>query len=946
MGVITRGIAQNILSNGRLDATDGLVGLIPNTNLSPIYFVDDSSTASSIQTNENFKIAGGTNITTSISGDTLTINFNGSIPVSGTDFDPVGTDNSTNVTLDTSSYDYLSLSGQEITLNQIDATTDISNLSSIDVSTFINDIGYITQADIFSISIADDSSNVNTVDSGDTIRILGGTNISTELSGDTLTITNDFTQDFRYASLTGAPTDLSDFNNDVGYVTAGDIGVYALNVADDSSTEIIITNTETLTIRGGTDISTSIGGGNTIDINFTGTIPQSGTDFDPVGTDNSTDVTLVTTSYDYLSLSGQEITLNQIDATTDISNLSSLNVSTFINDAGYITSADTFSLTIADDSSNINVVDPGDTIKIAGGTNISTEISGDTITITNDFTQDFAYSSLTGVPTNVSSFNNDAGYITSADIFTISFADDTSTVVTPDSGSTIRIIGGTNISTAFNGDTITITNDFTQDFAYSSLTGAPTNVSTFNNDAGYITDADVDIYSFFVSDDSSTTTEINRLETLNIAGGTNISTSLSGDTITITNDFTQDFAYSSLTGAPTNVSSFNNDVGYITNADIFTLFVGDDASTVREIGTGETIRFIGGTNISTTVDTEGNITITNDFTQDFAYSSLTGAPTNVSSFNNDAGYITSADIFSISFVDDSSTVLTPDSGESIKIAGGTNISTSISGDTITITNDFTQDFAYSSLTGAPTNVSQFNNDAGYITSADTFSLNISDDASNVNVIDSGDTIKIAGGTDISTSLSGDTLTINFDGSIPVSGTDFDPVGTDNSTDVTLDTTSYDYLSLSGQEITLNQIDATTDISNLNSINVSTFINDAGYLTTGNFMFSLVDDTSTSTGISVGETLQVLGGTNITTTISGDTLTIDFDGTIPTNNNELINGAGYITNSSFNIIDDSSTTATIDTDDTLHILGGDGIATVITGSNSIQISADVIDGGTY
>ena len=250
------------------------------------------------------------------------------------------------------------------------------------------------------------------------------------------------------------------------------------------------------------------------------------------------------------------------------------------------------------------------------------------------------------------------------------------------------------------------------------------------------------------------------------------------------------------------------------------------------------------------------------------------------------------------------------------------------------------------MTGAPTNVSQFNNDAGYITSADTFSLNISDDASNVNVIDSGDTIKIAGGTDISTSLSGDTLTINFDGSIPVSGTDFDPVGTDNSTDVTLDTTSYDYLSLSGQEITLNQIDATTDISNLNSINVSTFINDAGYLTTGNFMFSLVDDTSTSTGISVGETLQVLGGTNITTTISGDTLTIDFDGTIPTNNNELINGAGYITNSSFNIIDDSSTTATIDTDDTLHILGGDGIATVITGSNSIQISADVIDGGTY
>jgi len=40
----------------------------------------------------------------------------------------------------------------------------------------------------------------------------------------------------------------------------------------------------------------------------------------------------------------------------------------------------------------------------------------------------------------------------------------------------------------------------------------------------------------------------------------------------------------------------------------------------------------------------------------------------------------------------------------------------------------------------------------------------------------------------------------------------DAAGTDNSTNVTLNTTSVDYLSISGQEITLNEIDVTTDLS--------------------------------------------------------------------------------------------------------------------------------------
>jgi predicted RecA/RadA family phage recombinase len=59
------------------------------------------------------------------------------------------------------------------------------------------------------------------------------------------------------------------------------------------------------------------------DLSGTPTIPSSGVDFDPVGTDNSTDVTL-SGSYDYLTLSGQQITLGQVDYSTDISNKPSL----------------------------------------------------------------------------------------------------------------------------------------------------------------------------------------------------------------------------------------------------------------------------------------------------------------------------------------------------------------------------------------------------------------------------------------------------------------------------------------------------------------------------------------------------------------------------------------------------------------------------------------------
>ena len=86
------------------------------------------------------------------------------------------------------------------------------------------------------------------------------------------------------------------------------------------------------------------------------------------------------------------------------------------------------------------------------------------------------------------------------------------------------------------------------DGQYSSLTGKPTNVSTFANDAGYLTS----------EKDSSLTNEIQVL-------------SISNDTVYLSNGgFVKlpasfDGQYCSLSGKPTNVSTFINDAGYLTS---------------------------------------------------------------------------------------------------------------------------------------------------------------------------------------------------------------------------------------------------------------------------------------------------------------------------------------------------------------------------------------------
>jgi hypothetical protein len=182
--------------------------------------------------------------------------------------DVAGTDNSTNVTLVTTSYDYLSLSGQAITLGQIDISDD-TNLVGGD--------GLALTGDTLSVNVDDSSIEINS----DTLRV--------KASGVTNAMLANSSLSYGGVSVALGSSDATP----------------AFDLSDATSLPIVAGTTGTLSVaRGGTGATTASGARTNLNV-------------DVAGTDNSTDVTLVTTSHDYLSLSGQAVTLGTIDISDD-----------------------------------------------------------------------------------------------------------------------------------------------------------------------------------------------------------------------------------------------------------------------------------------------------------------------------------------------------------------------------------------------------------------------------------------------------------------------------------------------------------------------------------------------------------------------------------------------------------------------------------------------------
>ncbi|MDB0439883.1 hypothetical protein C4R89_10090 [Clostridioides difficile] len=140
------------------------------------------------------------------------------------------------------------------------------------------------------------------------------------------------------------------------------------------------------------------------------------------------------------------------------------------------------------------------------------------------------YNSLINKPTKVSNFENDAGYITSSDID--SSQNHVHTNKTVLDGITQDKVMSWDSKSNFDGN-------------YNSLTNKPTKVSNFENDAGYITNSDIDTSQNHVHSNKTVLDEITQEKVISWDSKTSF-----------------DGNYESLTNKPT---LFNGDYNNLTN---------------------------------------------------------------------------------------------------------------------------------------------------------------------------------------------------------------------------------------------------------------------------------------------------------------------------------------------------------------------------------------------
>ena len=469
----------------------------------------------------------------------------------------------------------------------------------------------ITEQNIFQ-TVGSDSGSKTAGTTSDTLNVVGGSAISTSIVGSTLTINytgnvGGEANNFEIVAI-GTPGDnvelIADDPNDVLYIGSGSgITVSATGtgagvggavdqviitnsapnvdqnifykVADDTDTLITASSiTDTLSIVGGTNISTTVVAGK-LQIAYTG----SNNNYNV--SDNFAYKTFAITP------SGGSTTAN--------SNVDTLN---FQTGAGITMTAVNDLITITNSSPNVdqnifqNVLAGGVTITADTSTDTLAFTAGTGITVTGDAVGDQV--TITNSAPNVD--QNLFGSIASSDGDT--------TITANSANATLNFVGGGGIGFILNdaAKSITVTNSSPNvdqsifntvrvagqtDVTTASVNGVLTFVAgtnttlTTDNTGKSVTinssGATQNLFETF-SADSGTITASGATDTFTIAGGTGITTAITGDTITLTN------------------SSPNADQNLFANVAV------SGQSTVTAETTTDTLTLVAGTNVTITTD--------------------------------------------------------------------------------------------------------------------------------------------------------------------------------------------------------------------------------------------------------------------------------------------------------------------------------------------------------
>ena len=335
--------------------------------------------------------------------------------------------------------------------------------------------------------------------------------------------------------------------------------------------------------------------------------------------------------------------------------------------------------------------------------------------------QDYSYANITGAPTNVSSFANDAGYITAAGA--------------TDSAEVTGIINNV-VDAAFVQALSPL-----QDFAYGSLTGAPNVLDSADVVAIHNALGGVDSAAITSMIDSN---YVASRVTLAYAGNATVKNykfiADSGDTIFAGADanglslsFNDQLVQVYLNGVllldtEDYTKSGNNTITLVDPADAGDqLIVANFKSFFSSAG-------LDSAGITAVVD--ASYIQANQTPQDFAYTSLTGTPNITSIVDSAINALVDGAPAALDTLAELATQLNNDSDAIAAVVNTLGLKLNI---TDVVPQDFAygsltgvpnvldsanvialqtpQDFAYASLTGAPTNISTFANDAGYITAA-------------------------------------------------------------------------------------------------------------------------------------------------------------------------------------------------------------------------------------